>query len=441
MATIEPQPDYLDSTLVTIFQIHSQYSQGDILAFLTGQEDIESLEKLIKEFEHQCPKNLPKLIVCPLFANLPTSQQSMVFKKTPLNHRKVVLATNIAETSITISGIKYVVDCGLQKVRGFDSKVGMETLSIKPISKASARQRMGRAGRESAGICFRLYDEKSFEELKENEVPEIRRCRLSNVALMMKASGIKDILKFDFMDRPSKESLIDALEELYVLDALDSNQKLTSIGYKMAEFPVEPALSKVLLKSQEFGCVAEILDIISLLSVENIFFSPNDKRELAAEAKKKFISVDGDHLTLFNVLQAYLQSGKDKKWCHQNFIHSRSMHQVIETRKQLRRFCNRLNIKFNDVDDAELRISNTSVTDKILQALLTGFFTKIAALQPDGKTYKSLFNGQIVSIHPSSVLFGKKEPYVMYHDLIWTSKRYMRIASVVQKKWIASYVS
>jgi HrpA-like RNA helicase len=198
--------DYLDAALVTIFQIHKKEPKGDILIFLTGQEEIENLGKLIEEQAKGLEKGEFSLLVCPIFAALPTSQQRKVFEPTPEGMRKIVLSTNIAETSITISGIRYVIDTGMVKVRGFNAKSGIETLCISAVSKASANQRSGRAGREAEGFCYRLYTETSFNNLEKETEPEITRCNLSNVILLLKSAGIDDIVGFDFMDKPSRAS-------------------------------------------------------------------------------------------------------------------------------------------------------------------------------------------------------------------------------------------
>jgi HrpA-like RNA helicase len=213
--TAEPQTDYLDAALVTIFQIHSDYPLGDILVFLSGQEEIESLERLLNECARELPPTAAKLLVCPLFANLPSHQQAEVFDRTPKNCRKVVLATNLAETSITISGVRFVIDTGVHKCRGYHPRTGIETLTVQPISKASARQRLGRAGRESKGFCFRLYTETAFQQLAEDEEPEIKRCSLSSIVLLLKGAGINDVVGFDYFDRPFRESRKFAL--LYVV--------------------------------------------------------------------------------------------------------------------------------------------------------------------------------------------------------------------------------
>ena len=203
----EKQSDYVDSAMVTILQIHKKPEPGDILVFLTGQEEIENMEKLLIEQTKDLKSDL-KLMVCPIFSSLPSAQQALIFEKTPAGCRKVVLSTNIAETSITISGIRFVVDTGMVKIRGFNPKTGIETLNVSPISRASANQRAGRAGREAPGFCYRLYTEASFNTLDSETIPEIKRCNLASVILLLKSSGIEDIVSFDFMDKPSRQARI-----------------------------------------------------------------------------------------------------------------------------------------------------------------------------------------------------------------------------------------
>jgi len=247
--TIEPQADYVDAALVTAFQIHQEEQAGDVLIFLTGQEEIESLEKLIEEYAVDLPPSVGKLIPCPIFAAQDSATQQRIFEPAPQGTRKVILATNIAETSITIPNIRYVIDTGCHKSRGYNAKIGIESLLVEPISKSSARQRMGRAGREAPGLCFRLYTEDSFDLLEEDAIPEIKRCNLESAILSLKATGIDDVTRFDFMDRPSKSGLLRSLEHLYALEALDDQGNLTDIGKQMAAFPVDPPYAKVLLQS------------------------------------------------------------------------------------------------------------------------------------------------------------------------------------------------
>ncbi|PHZ11673.1 ATP-dependent RNA helicase DHX8 [Rhizopus microsporus ATCC 52813] len=425
--TTEPQADYIDAALVSIFQIHVNNPKGDILVFLPGQEAIESLTALVNDYASQLRPNQQKLLTCPLFAALPPSQQQKVFDPAPENTRKVVLATNIAETSITISGIKYVIDCGLAKLRGFNPKIGVESLLLHPISKSSAWQRTGRAGREQAGVCYRLYTEETFRELEDDTVPEIRRCNLAAAVLALKASGIEDVLDFDYMDRPSRASLVRALEELYALGAINDQGQLSELGKQMAGFPLDPMFSKVLIQSKEYECTLEAISIISLLSVDSIFFTPSDKREQAAEARKKFIHPDGDHLTLLNVLKSYWEVKGDIEWCRENFINNRNMKVALEVRDQLIRFCERIDLDPNSSCGTE--------TDNLLKCFITGFFQNTALLQPDG-SYKSVTGGQLIKIHPGSVMFGKRVEGIFYNELVFTTKHYVRNVSAIQSAWL-----
>ncbi|KAF9386501.1 putative ATP-dependent RNA helicase dhr2 [Podila verticillata] len=426
--TVEPQSDYVDSALVTAFQIHQDEAPGDILIFLTGQEEIESLEKLIEEYAVDLPPSVGKLIPCPIFAAQDSATQQKIFEPAPHGTRKVILATNIAETSITIPNIRYVIDTGCHKSRGYNAKIGIESLLVEPISKSSARQRMGRAGREAPGLCFRLYTENSFDQLDEDSIPEIKRCNLESAILSLKATGIEDPTKFDFMDRPSKSGLLKSLEHLYALEALDDTGALTEIGKKMAAFPVDPPYAKVLLQSEKMECTKEAIEIISLLSVDTIFSAPSSKREEANEARQKFLSLDGDHLTLLNTLRAYESVKGDRDWCRENFINSRHMRHVMDVRKQLIEFCERAGMDPRKSCGHDLEI--------VIKCFLAGFFQNTALLQPDS-TYKSILGGLTVSIHPSSTLFGKKREAIMYNELVFTTKHYIRGVSALESAWLS----
>ncbi|KAL9540685.1 hypothetical protein MBANPS3_009551 [Mucor bainieri] len=427
MFTVEPQADYLDACLVSIFQIHVNNPKGDILVFLPGQDAIESLTALVNEYSAQLRPQQQRLLACPLFAALPPSQQQKVFDPAPENTRKVILSTNIAETSITIPGIKYVIDCGLAKLRGFNPKIGVESLLLHPISKSSAWQRTGRAGREAAGVCYRLYTEGAFRELEDDTVPEIRRCNLAAAVLSLKATGIDNVLEFDYMDRPSRASLVRALEELYALGAIDDKGDLSELGKQMAEFPLDPTYSKVLIQSKDYGCSLEVIAIISLLSVDSIFFTPSDKREQASEARKKFLHPDGDHLTLLNVLKSYWEVKGDIEWCKENFINNRNIKIALEVRDQLIRFCERIDMNPSSTCGSD--------TDSVLKCFLTGFFQNTALLQPDG-SYKSVAGSQLVKIHPGSAMFGKRVEGILYNELVFTTKHYVRGVSAIQSAWL-----
>merc|ERR1719243_22144 len=220
--------------------------------------------------------------------------------------RKCVVSTNIAETSLTIDGIVYVVDPGFAKQKVYNPRIRVESLLVSPISKASAHQRAGRAGRTKPGKCFRLYTEKAYKkELMEQTYPEILRSNLGSVVLQLKKLGIEDLVHFDFMDPPAPETLMRALELLNYLGALDDDGALTDLGRQMAELPLDPQLAKLLLASPEYKCSNEALSITAMLNTPNPFMRPRENQRAADEAKGRFNHVDGDHLSLLNVYHAW----------------------------------------------------------------------------------------------------------------------------------------
>lgn len=264
-----PEADYLDAIVVTILQIHvTQPTPGDVLVFLTGQEEIETVVEILALRTKGLGSRIAELMVCPIYSTLPSDMQAKIFETPQPGARKIVLGTNIAETSLTIDGICYVIDAGFCKQKSYNPKTGMESLLVIPISKAAANQRAGRAGRTQPGKCFRLYTAWSFlHEMEDNTVPEIQRTNMGNVVLMLMSLGVVDLLHFDFMDKPPAETLMRALEQLYALGALNSRGELTKLGRRMAEFPLDPMMSKAVLASEEYKCTAEVLTIVSMLSI------------------------------------------------------------------------------------------------------------------------------------------------------------------------------
>ncbi|KTW30408.1 uncharacterized protein T551_01691 [Pneumocystis jirovecii RU7] len=430
--TLQPENDYVDAVLRTIFQIHINEPEGDILAFLTGQDEIESLETSISHYSKQLQENVPKMFVCTLFSALPQNIQQKAFVKTPPNTRKIILATNIAETSVTVKGVKYVIDTGLVKVKHYNNRLGIEALHIEPVSKSSARQRAGRAGREGPGKCYRLYTESEFKKLKNTSTPEIKRINLSFAVLTLKARGEDDLMNFKFVDPPSHSSLLRSLEHLYSLSALDKNGKITKIGYDMSLIPLSPQLARVLIAAaNDYNCLSCIIDIIACISTENLFISPQNKKNEANEARMKFFSRDGDHITYLNIIRQFIEIRKNesiaKTWCHQNFINFRAITTIMEIRKQLTKHCKNANMK--------VEFSNKIDTELILQCFLTGFFMNTALLQTDGNYYTTIGN-TIVHIHPSSVLFNRKVEAILYNNLIFTTKPYVHIVSMIKSDWL-----
>ncbi|KAL3574877.1 hypothetical protein D5086_022978 [Populus alba] len=427
MYTKQPESDYLDASLITVLQIHLTEPEGDILLFLTGQEEIDFACQSLYERMKGLGKNVPELIILPVYSALPSEMQSRIFEPVPPGKRKVVVATNIAEASLTIDGIFYVIDPGFAKQNVYNPKQGLDSLVITPISQASAKQRAGRGGRTGPGKCYRLYTESAYRnEMSPTSVPEIQRVNLGFTTLTMKAMGINDLLSFDFMDPPSPQALISALEQLYSLGALDEEGLLTKLGRKMAEFPLEPPLSKMLLASVDLGCTDEILTIISMITTGNIFYRPREKQALADQKRAKFFQPEGDHLTLLAVYEAWKAKNFSGPWCFENFVQSRSLRRAQDVRKQLLSIMDKYKL---DVVSAGKNFT------KIRKAIAAGFFFHVARKDPQ-EGYRTLVENQPVYIHPSSALFQRQPDWVIYHELVMTTKEYMREGTVVDPKWL-----
>lgn len=433
--TKHPEANYIQAAITTIFQIHmKQETPGDILVFLTGQDEIETMEETLKEACQNLGDLIKNLIVAPIYANMPPAMQKRIFEPTPPDSRKVVLATNIAETSITIDGIKYVVDPGYVKENVFNPTTGMESLVVVPCSRASADQRAGRAGRVGPGKCYRLFTKWSFyNELEANPTPEILRVNLASVVLLLLSMGITDLVHFDFMDPPSTQTLMKSLELLYALGALSVKGELTPTGRKMAEFPMDPMFCKCLLTSGQYGVTAEILSVLAMLSESSsLFYRPKDKREQADKRKLSFSHELGDHLTLLNIWQEWELTGFSNIWCEDNFLQYRTLKRIKDVRAQLEGLCSKIAI-----DTAKTK-DDDSKTAKVRKSLFSGFFPNAARLSKMGSNYVLLKRNQPVYIHPSSGLFPLKPPpkLVLYHELVLTSKEYMRNCMVIEEKWL-----
>eukprot|EP01035_Chromulina_nebulosa_P020626 gene20626-26743_t len=423
----EPEQDYLEAALITIMQIHLSEPAGDILVFLTGQEEIDTCSEILYSRMKALGDLAPELIILPVYGALPSEMQSRIFEPAPVGSRKCIIATNIAEASLTIDGIYYVVDPGFCKQNVYNPKLGMDSLVVTPISCASARQRAGRAGRTGPGKCYRLYTEAAYNsEMLPTSIPEIQRTNLANVVLQLKAMGINDLLGFDFMDPPPLQTMVGAMESLYTLGALDEEGLLTRLGRKMAEFPLEPQLSKMLIISTELGCSDEILTIVAMLSVENPFYRPKEKAAQADLKKSKFHQMDGDHITLLAIYEAWKASKFSNPWCFENFLQARAMRRAQDVRKQLVTIMDRYKMDI---------LSCGKNYNLIKKSIISGYFTNVAKKDPqDG--YKTIVDGQNVFIHPASAVFNKNPEWLLYHELVLTSKEYMRNVLVIDPKWL-----
>ncbi|OIW00634.1 hypothetical protein TanjilG_09115 [Lupinus angustifolius] len=427
--TKAPEADYLDAAIITALQIHATQPPGDILVFLTGQEEIETAEEILKHRTRGLGTKLAELMICPIYANLPSELQAKIFEPTPEGARKVVLATNIAETSLTIDGIKYVIDPGFCKMKSYNPRTGMESLLITPISKASAMQRAGRSGRTGPGKCYRLYTAYNFHnDLDDNTIPEIQRTNLANVVLMLKSLGIHDLMHFDFMDPPPAEALLKALELLFALGALNKLGELTKVGRQMTEFPLDPMLSKMIVASEKYKCSDEIISIAAMLSVGNsIFYRPKDKQVHADNARLNFHSGNvGDHVGLMKVYNSWKETNYSSQWCYENYIQIRSMKRARDIRDQLAGLLERVEIEL---------ASNSSDLDAIKKSITSGFFPQSARLQKNG-SYRTVKHPQTVHIHPSSGLAHVLPRWVIYHELVLTTKEYVRQVTELNPDWL-----
>ncbi|KAG0001303.1 DEAH-box ATP-dependent RNA helicase prp22 [Entomortierella chlamydospora] len=329
---------------------------GDILVFLTGQHEIEracqDLKTAVLEREREYkesssaksnngsnrPVSLDQLQILPLYASLDLLDQTAIFGPTPRNSRKIIFATNIAQTSVTIPNIRFVVDSGFVKQKMYDPSTGMDALLVVPISKAAATQRAGRAGRTRAGVCFRLYSRESFEtEMDEETVPEIKRTGLTGTVLSLKRLGIVDVNGFEFLDRPGDEELSAALRELYLIGGIDQHGRMTDIGHGMVAYPVSPLLARSLIEAEKIGCLDNAITIVAMLSVEEPFHLPRKEEEhdVATAAHAAFYHRSGDHMTLLNIFEAWREARYSKEWCRDNYFNIRQLRLAKSIRSQL----------------------------------------------------------------------------------------------------------
>ncbi|KAI6165353.1 pre-mRNA splicing factor [Pisolithus thermaeus] len=424
-----PCEDYVDAAVKQVLQIHLSLPPGDILVFMTGQEDIEITCQVVEERLSQLDQP-PLLAVLPIYSQMPADLQARIFEPTADGRRKVIVATNIAETSLTVDGILYVVDAGYSKLKVYNPKVGMDSLQITPISQANANQRTGRAGRTGSGFCYRLYTEMAYRnEMFANTIPEIQRTNLANTVLLLKSLGVKNLLEFDFMDPPPQANIINSMYQLWVLGALDNVGDLTPIGRKMSEFPMEPSMAKMLIASVDYKCSAEMLTIVSMLSVPSVFYRPKERMEEADAAREKFNVPESDHLTLLNVFNQWKSHGYRDEWASRHFLHPKLLRKAREVRAQLEDIT-----KFQKME----LISAGTDFDVIRKAITAGYFHQAARVKGIGE-YVNIRTGLPTHLHPTSALYGLgyTPTYVIYHELILTSKEYMTQVTAVDAYWLA----
>jgi ATP-dependent RNA helicase DDX35 len=435
-----PVENYVETAVKSVLRIHAEEPAGDILVFLTGREEIESAVNAVSE-RYAASEKTPRLLVLPLFAGLSSEQQAYVFEKAPEDARKVIFSTNIAEASVTIEGIVYVVDCGFVKLRAYNPKTGIETLTATPVSKAAAAQRAGRAGRTRPGKCLRLYTEDTYQSLSDSSVPEIQRANLAPFILQLKALGIDNVLRFDFLTPPPAALMTKGLELLHSLGALDEYAKLTKpLGMRMAELAVEPMMAKTLLAAPDFGCLSEILTIAAMTSHgSNVWVQFDDERKEMEVARRKFAADEGDHLTLLNAYQAFITKGrKEARFCHDNHLNFKLMGRAVSIRAQLKRYLERFGIS-RGLDDARPVQDNGNKAEQIRRCLTSGYFAHAARMQADG-TFRNVAGGTVLHAHPSSLMFHRKADWVIFHEVLETgNKTYIREVTKIEKNWLLEY--
>ncbi|KAI9808937.1 MAG: DEAH-box RNA helicase prp16, partial [Phylliscum demangeonii] len=426
-----PCEDYVEAAVRQVLAIHVSHAAGDILVFMTGQEDIEITCELLAERLAQLNEPAP-LSILPIYSQMPADLQAKIFERAAAGVRKVIVATNIAETSLTVDGIMYVVDGGYSKLKVYNARMGMDTLQITPISQANASQRAGRAGRTGPGKAYHLFTELAFKnELYLQTIPEIQRTNLSNTVLLLKSLGVRDLLDFDFMDPPPQDTMTTSLFDLWALGALDHVGDLTALGQRMTAFPMDPALAKLLITAADpaYACSDEMLTIVSMLSVPSVFYRPKERQEASDAAREKFFVPESDHLTLLHVYSQWRANGYADAWCLRHFLHPKALRRAKEIRQQL--------LDIMQVQRMAI-VSCGTDWDVIRKCICSGYYHQAAKVKGIGE-YINLRTSVTVQLHPTSALYGLGylPDYVVYHELILTSKEYMSTVTAVDPHWLA----
>lgn len=425
--TSQPVPNYLTCMVETVLALHREQGPGDVLAFLTGQDEVERAVAEIREHANRSKKGL-QLEAFPMYGGLPYAEQIRVFHRAAANIRKVIVATNIAETSVTIPGITYVIDCGFVKLRAFSTKNCLETLVVAATSQSSAKQRSGRAGRVRSGKSYRLYSEAEFRKLRVSAVPEMQRSNMAPVILQLKALGVDNVLRFHFLSPPPAEAMVQGLELLFALEAIDEDCKLTDpLGLQMAEFPLDPKFARMLLMSESFGCSEEVLTIAAMMQVQHVFTLPSRAKAQAETRRRMFCVHEGDHITMLNVYNAFIRYNKSSRWCAENFLSYKGLCHASSIRERLRKLLVRFKVKLVSCDDDPKPVQ---------RAVVSGFFSNAARLHYTG-CYRTIRGDHALHIHPSSMLYGQRSPqWVVFTEVIQTSQLFMRDITVIEPTWL-----
>ncbi len=434
----QPCPDYVKGCVDTVLKLHAVEPPGDVIVFLTGMDEVDHCVSMLREHGRSESQNKHglKIWALPMYGSLPPQDQLKVFRPGGRGTRKIVVATNIAETSITIEGVAYVVDSSFVKMKWYNPDSNVDALIISEVSQASGQQRAGRAGRTRPGKCYRLCTEEDYLNLPLNTPPEMQRTDLSMAVLQLKALGIDNIVRFDFPSAPPSKNLISSMELLFALGALDERGRLTRpLGEQMSELPIHPTLSKMLFNSGEFGCVKEMAIIVAMLQIENVFMNPPGQSAKAKVAKRKFEVAEGDLLTLINVFNAFqsIQQIHAKHWCSSHFLRFKALVRATQLYQRLIKTLARHGLHVDEGVQARIHPGDT---DNIRKCIVSGLFPNAAYLHMSG-TYRTVRGDMEIAIHPTSVLYSTKQPsWVVFAEMVHTNKVLMRDLTVIDPSWL-----
>ncbi|KAL7748382.1 hypothetical protein RI367_006344 [Sorochytrium milnesiophthora] len=447
---------YLDRAVETVLHIHKTDFPGDVLVFLTGAQEIDracqELARQEREIDYARDvqdKDVKGMEVYGVYSTLETVEQRAIFKEAAPGMRKVVFATNIAQTSITIPGIVYVVDCGFVKQKMYDATTQMDALLVVPISKAAATQRAGRAGRTQAGRCYRLYSRDVYHDFADETTPEIQRTSLIDTILYLKEMHVVNVTGFDFLDPPEPQLITTALKQLYYLEAIDDQGQITPRGHLISHIPLSPFLARAVLAAADNSCTHEMLIIAAMLSVEHVWIETrNEKKIKEIERHRERLShPTGDHLSLLNVYMAWCDADYAHDWCRKHYLHHRALTQARNIKHQLEHICRRLHIP---VTSAMGRRSASFDPAPLVRSLCAAFFANTAKRQSGRSVFYQYMTGVTASnsdsallglhLHPSSTLQHVPSDtleWVIYHDVVYTTRANMRH---VTKVWNLAWV-
>ena len=390
------------------------------------------------------PPSLPPpqgLLILPLYGAMAPEHQQRVFEPAPNGIRRVIVATNIAATSVTVDGVVYVIDSGYVKQLSYSPRTGLDSLEIVPIAKSEAIQRSGRAGRTAPGKCFRLYSRRHFDSLAENTVPEIQRTSLTAVVLDLKCLGVANVLAFHYLDPPEEGMLMEALRQLFYFQAIDEEGRVTPLGRRLVEFPLQPSLARVLVRAKELCCEEAALPIVAMLSVENVYVRPSSKGEVAraAEVHTELARAGGGNSDFASLLAIYTlagESGRLRQWCRDHFVNWRAVKTAQSVHQQLETILTRQAITADPAPgalDAPLGV-------RVRQSLCFGLFGSVARVSATQRSFHTMDgHSTITHLHPSSVLFGREKSldWVVYHELVDTARAYMRTVCPIRYAWVS----